>query len=140
MPSTSPKSQGILHEIEEFQKKKIKIPEKPLNVQAKESHLSSVAEESPSDTAVQSPEIDNGENSAVPSIIENQKPIYLVNENDVLTEDNLADRVLDERIEESTAVSQTGPWKKVITDRTEEYHEMSDDDEVEEVPIDRSPG
>lgn len=43
----------------------------------------------------------------------------------------------------SNVLSETGskePWKKVISERAEGYQDVDDDDEVEEVPIDRSPG
>uniref|UniRef100_A0AC34GPS7 Non-specific serine/threonine protein kinase n=1 Tax=Panagrolaimus sp. ES5 TaxID=591445 RepID=A0AC34GPS7_9BILA len=42
----------------------------------------------------------------------------------------------------SNALNETGstiPWKKVISERADGYQDQDDDDEVEEVPIDRSP-
>jgi serine/threonine protein kinase len=37
------------------------------------------------------------------------------------------------------ATGSTEPWKKVISERSDGYQDVDDDDEVEEVPIDRSP-
>ena len=163
---TSPAQNSTKPDIHSFKRTPPRDGSSVVHKGSKE-HLASVAEEPVSEVSTTTPEtsldvstnkqlieqqqeapVEDAESTPTSSIpVVEPKPALSINQEDnqeekSTTADNAPSQLgfqsVPPGVSSGTAAGE--PWKKVITERSDAYQDMSDDDEVEEVPIDRSPG